>query len=425
MKFAFSLWLAATLLIAPLAATADDDEPAEQTEGEYKPPESMVEKTVKLVTQAMQLYALIQRLKDLKEDIDEAKLADIERILASLKETLTKEEMQGFVAIFATLQSFVTDAKAKLAATAEAVAKLTPKCETPTSEGDAECWLKAANQNNCYVWTGTQSNPSFTWSGQCKMGIPDGHGEVVWRNDDGEGTHIGTYVDGEWNGQWEHRWANGQVHIGPYVDGKKNGQWEIRHANGTVHIGPIVDGKWHGQWELRYADGQVHIGPYVDGKKNGQWEERYVIEKTDWNEEKTGVSKGPYVDGKRHGRWEIRHSDGTVKIGPFVDGKRHGEWEETSPYFDEGMSTDWKQYVDGEEVGFTKVQYPDGHVQQICFNPTCYEEDKRIKEENDRKYYEWCETRKDFWVDGYERGSLTSEEERAYFDCEQFHPNLF
>ena len=243
MKFVFSLWLAAAILIAPLAATAADDEQAEQTESEYKRPESMGEKAFKLVGQALQLYALIQRLKDLKEDIDEAKLADIERIIASLKETLTKEEMQGFVAIFATLQSFVTDAKAKLAATAEAVEKLTPKCETPTSKGDAACWLKIANHNNCYAWTLPIPNMSATWSGKCKAGTPDGHGEEVWRADvldeearrvlqlDGSGiytvTHTGSYVDGNRNGQWEKRWPDGvyagDLTIDHYVDGKKHG----------------------------------------------------------------------------------------------------------------------------------------------------------------------------------------------------------
>ncbi len=342
MKFVFSLWLAAAILIAPLVATAADDEQAEQTESEYKRPESMGEKAFKLVGQALQLYALIKRLKDLKEDIDEAKLADIERIIASLKETLTKEEMQGFVAIFATLQSFVTDAKAKLAATAEAVAKLTPKCETPTSEGDAGCWLKAANHNNCYVWGTPQS--SYTWSGQCKMGKPDGHGEVVWRNDGGEGTHIGAYVDGEWNGQWEHRWPNGKVEIGPYVDGKRHGQWEERYADGTVKIGPYVDGKANGQWEFRLASGEVQIGPYVDGKQHGQWE---------WRGANGALFTGPYVDGKRHGQWEERYADGGVEIGPYVDGKRHGQWEErdadgdVSVYeYDHGRDVDLEDFLD-------------------------------------------------------------------------------
>ena len=342
MKFVFSLWLAAAILIAPLAATADDDEQAEQTEGEYKPPESMVEKTVKLVTQAMQLYVLIEKLKDLKEDIDEAKLADIERILASLKETLTKEEMQGFVAIFTTLQSFVTDAKAKLAATAEAVEKLTPKCETPTSEGDAGCWLKAANHNNCYVWGTPQS--SYTWSGQCKMGKPDGHGEVVWRNDGGEGTHIGAYVDGEWNGQWEHRWPNGKVEIGPYVDGKRHGQWEQRLASGEVQIGPYVDGKQHGQWEWRGANGALFTGPYVDGKRHGQWEERYA-------DADGTVNIGPYVDGKKHGQWEIRHGEGDWEgyryIREYVKGEKHG----TTKAWDEDGNLRWIcNYSNGEEV---------------------------------------------------------------------------
>ena len=149
------------------------------------------------------------------------------------------------------LEMYVALEAKPVVAEATAIAnKFTPKCETPTSEGDEACWLKIANHNNCYIvneyprWT-----ESVTWSGQCKIGVPEGHGEEVWQ------------------------WADGgeSAYIGAYVNGKRNGQWELRRANGNVHIGPYVDGRQHGRWEGRLANGNKKCWDYSNGLLVGDW----------------------------------------------------------------------------------------------------------------------------------------------------------
>ncbi len=146
-------------------------------------------------------------------------------------------------------------AEAVAAEAAAAIAKLTPKCKTSTPRG-VMCWLKIANHDNCYIWGWrVQLSTPVTWSGQCKMGITDGHGEEVWQRGEGRSyTNVGAYVDGKKHGQWEEQSrSTDQVWTGPYVDGKKHGHWEIRWPDGTVHFGPYVDGKRHGRWE--WSDG--------------------------------------------------------------------------------------------------------------------------------------------------------------------------
>ncbi len=185
-------------------------------------------------------------------------------------------------------EEYRTAEKAK----AEAIiAKLTPKCATPTLKGDPACWLKVANQQQCYIWRPTpQSHTSVTWSGTCQNAQVTGRGTETWSDDGGEGV----------------------VRTGSYVDGVQHGQWELRDANGAVFTGPYVDGKQHGQWEIRDADGNVWTGPYVDGKLHGRWE---------WRQADGDVWTGPYVDGVLHGRWEWRWADGTVEYVQYVNGE--------------------------------------------------------------------------------------------------------
>ena len=231
-----------------------------------------------------------------------------------------------------------------------AVAKFTP-CKMPTTAGDKSCWLKVANKEDCYAWTNLLvSDMSATWSGRCKAGKLDGHGELMLRWDGGESTSIGSFVDGKPNGQWEDRYANGTVSTGPYVDDKRHGRWEERKADGTVTIAHYVDGKRHGQWEIRSADGTVAIGPFVDDNPNGQWEERYAD---------GSVSIGPFVDGKRNGQWEQRFVDGTVAIGPFVDDEQNGKWE--IQYADGTVFIG--PYVDGEWHGRWEFRGANGTVE--------------------------------------------------------------
>lgn len=100
--------------------------------------------------------------------------------------------------------------------------KLTPKCKTLTKEGDAACWMKVANHNDCYSWNPfPQTDEKVTWSGRCKVGEPDGKGKLVWKYDGGVQTSAGTYVNGQEHGKWEIQYEDGSIYDAEYVNGKE------------------------------------------------------------------------------------------------------------------------------------------------------------------------------------------------------------
>ena len=69
--------------------------------------------------------------------------------------------------------------------------------------------------------------------------------------------------------------GNRQMETGRLVDGERNGRWIIRQADGTVGEGPYVDGKPNGHFVMRWWTGSMEEGLYVDGKKHGDWVIRF------------------------------------------------------------------------------------------------------------------------------------------------------
>ena len=156
-----------------------------------------------------------------------------------------------------------------------AMAEPEPQCPTPTVKGGPACWIEVENQPGCFLWNGApQTDETVTWSGSCSGGLPDGHGTIRWRFDDGWSSNTGRYVDGKKNGVWSEKWANGFEGKGPYVDGKKNGVWSVKQADGTEGKGPYVDGKKNGVWVATFVfEGEraAETSTYVDGEQNGEW----------------------------------------------------------------------------------------------------------------------------------------------------------
>ena len=156
-----------------------------------------------------------------------------------------------------------------------AMAEPEPQCPTPTVKGGPACWIEVENQPGCFLWNGApQTDETVTWSGSCPGGLPDGHGTIRWRHDDGESSNTGRYVDGKKNGVWSEKSANGTEGKGPYVDGKKNGVWSVKQADGIEGKGPYVDGKKNGVWVATFVfEGEraAETSTYVDGEQNGEW----------------------------------------------------------------------------------------------------------------------------------------------------------
>ena len=154
------------------------------------------------------------------------------------------------------------------------------------------CWMEISQRPGCYVWNPfPQPGETVSWTGACAAGKAQGTGTLTWAHDAGVQTNTG----------------------GRLVDGEKNGHWVIRFADGDVAEGPYVDDERNGHWVIRFADGDVAEGPYIDGEQNGHW----VIRSGSFTEE------GPYVDGKRDGLWVTRMEGETLELSTlYRDGER-------------------------------------------------------------------------------------------------------
>ena len=141
----------------------------------------------------------------------------------------------------------------------------------------AACWMEISEQPGCHLWNGGLAlGATVTWTGECRGGFAQGTGTITWVWDGNRQTETGRLVDGQRNGHWVLRYANGNANEGPYVDGERNGHWIVRLANGNVGEGAAVDGRQNGPWIWRYANGDVHEGPLVDGERNGRWVVRFA-----------------------------------------------------------------------------------------------------------------------------------------------------
>ena len=109
--------------------------------------------------------------------------------------------------------------------------------------------MEISQRPGCYVWNPfPQPRETVSWTGACGGGKAQGTGTLTWADDGGvlQTNTGGRLVDGEKNGHWVIRDANGVVTEGPYVDDEPNGHWVIRDADGDVAEGPMVDGERNG-----------------------------------------------------------------------------------------------------------------------------------------------------------------------------------
>ncbi len=208
--------------------------------------------------------------------------------------------------------------------TANAQTELTPKCETPTLDGDPACWLELEEPDQCYVFIEKViDDMTATWSGRCQAGVPDGRGKLTGNFDKStpggglfdENEYTGSYVDGKRHGRWREKSTDDKstsddsppyktirIDTGSYVDGKKHGEWRDR-----IH---------HTIFNLDLVFINNHMTTYVDGKKHGPYE------MTGDGADSGSFVKGAYVDGKKHGQWEYEYTDGDKNCEEFSNGNK-------------------------------------------------------------------------------------------------------
>jgi len=210
---------------------------------------------------------MASELEELRRQQEQAKkeLAELEarkqreREQAAAAEAKRKEEERKLLEAGKALQAVL--------------AGLTPKCKTMSDDDDTPCWMEVDNLSGCYLWN---ANPlgrdSVEWSGQCKNGMVNGHGEAVFHaffDDWASITGTGSFVNGKQHGKWVER-AHFEVSEGRYMNGKRHGKWIMRSGD-DVEESTYVDGRMHGEWVERSADGAVVEGQYMDDQRHGRW----------------------------------------------------------------------------------------------------------------------------------------------------------
>jgi hypothetical protein len=140
----------------------------------------------------------------------------------------------------------------------------------------------------------------------------DGRGTMKLATQWGNGTYIGGFMEGEFNG-------NGRLELPVSFTNKLvyDGNWNIgvREGRGTF---------WNG-------DSDLYIGQWKDNKRNGKgsyffnlatWEENKNSEF--WLKENTENYSGEFLNDHYHGEGIFRWASGTRYEGEFFAGNKHG-----------------------------------------------------------------------------------------------------
>jgi len=140
----------------------------------------------------------------------------------------------------------------------------------------------------------------------------DGRGTMKLATAWGDGTYVGGFMEGEFNG-------NGRLELPVSFTNKLvyDGNWNIgvREGRGTF---------WNG-------DSDLYIGQWKNNKRNGQgsyffklpkWEENKNSEF--WLKENTENYSGEFLNDHYHGEGIFRWASGTRYEGEFFAGNKHG-----------------------------------------------------------------------------------------------------
>ncbi len=155
-------------------------------------------------------------------------------------------------------------------------------------------------------------NREYSYSGDMKNGLFDGHGRLVYRMGD---TYEGEFRMGKCQGKGVYSFRNGALYAGEFADGKHEGRGTLVYTDGTVYTGDFADGKSSGRGTLVYTDGTVYTGDFADGKRNGQGTLLY---------RNGAVYVGGFENGECSGHGILTFPDGSVQKGVYRNGKYVG-----------------------------------------------------------------------------------------------------
>jgi hypothetical protein len=191
----------------------------------------------------------------------------------------------------------------------------------------------------CKVVSTSDKPFSTSWNGNCKDGLANGPGTVIWSLDGKEFSRVsGNYVDGQVvDGPSQVTRADGLRVEALYLNGKAV-RAVIHYPSGGTYDGEILDFKPNGQGIMRFPSGNEYTGSWQAGKKSGhgvlhfpngaKYEGEFsgdlfnghgVLMYADG-----GVYNGNWIGGKRNGHGTMRNPDGSVYEGEFSNGDATG-----------------------------------------------------------------------------------------------------
>ena len=114
--------------------------------------------------------------------------------------------------------------------------------------------------NNC---KGTITFYDGTYIGEWKNGKFDGQGTITDAYGD---RYIGEWKNGEFDGQGTKTYSYGDRYVGEWKNGKRNGQGTLFYIDGGKYVGEWQKDEWHGQGSLHYSDGRKSVGEFKNNK---------------------------------------------------------------------------------------------------------------------------------------------------------------
>ena len=144
----------------------------------------------------------------------------------------------------------------------------------------------------------------------------------------------GNCVDGRGTMQLATQWGNG-TYVGDFMEGEFNGsgrlELPVSFTNKLVYDGNWNIGVREGRGTFWNGDSDLYIGQWKDNKRNGQgsyffklpkWEENKNSEF--WLRENTENYSGEFLNDHYHGEGIFRWASGTRYEGEFFAGNKHG-----------------------------------------------------------------------------------------------------
>ena len=124
--------------------------------------------------------------------------------------------------------------------------------------------------------------------------------------------YMGSWKDGQLNGQGIFTYSDGRKYVGEFKDNKIDGQGTLTFPDGRKYVGEWKDNKQDGQGTFTFPDGSKYVGEWKDNKIDGQGT-------FTWTDGRKYV--GGFKNGKRDGQGTFTYSTGRKKVGEWKDGK--------------------------------------------------------------------------------------------------------